>query len=86
MPENHPVIAASYNNLGYAYGKLGDHKKQLDYYLKALAIREKVLPENHPDIAASYNNVGHAYYELGDYKKALEYYQRLLSIQNDTLL
>ena len=86
MPENHPAIATSYNNVGYAYGELGEHKKELDYYLKALAIQEKVLPENHPDIATSYNNVGGAYGELGEYKKALEYYQRLLSIQNDTLL
>ena len=86
MRENRPDIVTSYNNVGGAYGELGEYKKALEYLLKALAIREKVLTENHPDIATSYNNVGVAYYELGDYKKALEYSQRLLSIQNDTLL
>ena len=63
--KNHPVIATSYSNVGCTYGELGDRKKALEYLLKALAIREKVLPENHHDIATSYNNVGYAYGELG---------------------
>ena len=86
LPENHPAIATSYNNVGSAYGKLGDHKKDLEYCLKALAIREKVLPENNPTIAASYNNVGYAYGKLGDHKKALEYQLKALSIIEKVLL
>ena len=86
LPENHPAIATSYNNVGSAYGKLGDHKKELEYCLKALAIREKVLPENNPTIAASYNNVGYAYGKLGDHKKALEYQLKALSIIEKVLL
>ena len=86
LPENHPDIATSYNNVGSAYGKLGDHKKELEYCLKALAIREKVLPENNPTIAASYNNVGYAYGKLGDHKKALEYQLKALSILEKVLL
>ncbi|RGZ94369.1 tetratricopeptide repeat protein, partial [Ruminococcus bromii] len=85
LPENHPAIAASYNNVGGAYGELGDHKKELEYLLKALAIQEKVLPENHPDIATSYNNVGYAYGELGDHKKALEYLLKALAIREKVL-
>ena len=85
LPENHPAIAASYNNVGGAYGELGDHKKELEYKLKALAIQEKVLPENHPDIATSYNNVGYAYGELGDHKKELEYLLKALAIREKVL-
>ena len=85
LPENHPDIATSYNNVGGAYGKLGDHKKEFEYLLKALAIREKVLPENHPVIATSYNNVGHAYGELGDRKKELEYKLKALAIEEKVL-
>ena len=85
LPENHPDIATSYNNVGYAYGKLGDHKKELEYKLKALAIEEKVLPENHPDIAASYNNVGCTYGDLRDHKKALEYCLKALAIREKVL-
>ena len=85
LPENHPDIAASYNNVGYAYGELGEHKKELEYKLKALAILEKVLPENHPDIATLYNNVGSAYSELGNRKKALECLLNALAIQEKVL-
>ena len=85
LPENHPAIATSYNNIGCAYGELGDHKKELEYCLKALAIREKVLPKNHPAIATSYNNVGYAYGELGDHKKELDYYSKALSIREKAL-
>ena len=85
LPENHSAIAASYNNVGYAYGELGDHKKELEYFLKALAIEEKVLPKNYPDIATSYNNVGGAYGELGDHKKELEYKLKALAIREKVL-
>ena len=85
LPENHPAIATSYNNVGYAYGKLGDHKKALEYQLKALSIIEKVLLENHPYIATEYNNVGYAYGELGDHKKKLEYCLKALAIQEKVL-
>ena len=85
LPENHPAIAMEYNNVGSAYGELGDHKKALEYQLKALSIIEKVLPENHPDIAALYNNVGFAYGNLGDHQKELEYYLKSLAIQEKVL-
>ncbi len=84
LPENHPDIASSLNNVGCAYGKLGGDKGyeiECEYCLKALAIREKVLPENHPDIATSLNNIGYAYCELGDPKEALKYLLKALTIR-----
>ena len=85
LPENHPDIATSYNNVGYAYCKLGENKS-LKYSLKALVIREKILPENHPDLSMSYNNVGCAYGQLGEYEKSLEYViKRTLKIQKRVL-
>ena len=85
LPENHPDIATSYDNVGYAYGELGEHKKELEYKLKALAIREKVLPENHPDIAISYNSLGYACNELRDHKKSLDYFSKALEIREKVL-
>jgi len=73
-------LAAAYNNVGSTYGDLGDHKRALEYQLKALAIREKVLPPDHPDLATSYNNVGLAYGQMGDREKKLEYYLKALTI------
>ena len=88
LPENHPDIASSLNNVGCAYGKLGGDKGyeiECKYCLKALAIREKVLPENHPDIATSLNNIGYAYCELGDPKEALKYLLKALTIREKVL-
>ena len=53
MLPDHPNLATSYNNIGSAWGDLGDHHKQLEFFQKALAIREKVLPPDHPDLASS---------------------------------
>lgn len=79
LPE-HPALAAAYNNVGSTYGDLGDHNRALEYLLKALAIKEKVLPPNHPDLASSYSNVGMTYGDLGDHTKALEYQLKALAI------
>ena len=58
-----------------------DYKKQLAYYQKAIALREKMLGTEHPDTAASYNNIGVIYHEKGNYFQALSYYQKALAIQ-----
>ena len=78
-------LAAAYNNLGSAYGRLGDHEKALEYKLKDLAICEQVLPPTHPSLATSYNNVGLTYGELGDREKALEYQLKALAIREQEL-
>ena len=78
-------LATAYNNLGSTYGHLGDHKKELEYQLKALAIREQVLPPTHPDLATSYNNVGYTYGTLGDHEKELEYQLKALGILEQSL-
>ena len=64
---------------------MGDHKKDLEYNLKALEIRERVLPPEHPSLATSYNNVGYTYGDLGDHKQALEYQLKALAIQERVL-
>jgi len=85
LPEDHPNLATSYNNVGVSYGDLGDHKTALEYLLKALEIRKKVLPADHPDLATSYNNVGYTYGHLGDHKTALEYQLKALEIRKKVL-
>ena len=78
-------LAIAYNNLGSTYGDLGDHRKALEYKLKALAIWEKVLPGDHPDLATSYNNVGNTYGALGNHNKDLEYQLKALAIWEKAL-
>ena len=78
-------LATVYNNLGYAYGGLGDHRKALEFMLKALEIRKNVLPPEHPDLATSYNNVGITYAYMEDFPKAVEYVEKALAIREKVL-
>lgn len=73
-------LQTCFEYIGVTYYNQGDYEKALDFYFKALAIREKVLGTEHPDTAISYNNIGVAYDRLGDYEKALDYYFKALAI------
>ena len=65
--------------------KMADYGKALEYYQKALGIREEALGLGHPSTATTYNNIGGVYVEMGDYGKALEYYQKALGIHEEAL-
>jgi tetratricopeptide (TPR) repeat protein len=67
------------------YSDQGDYEKALEYYGKALAIRERVLGAEHPDTAKTYNNMAVVYENQGDYKKALEYCSKALAIRERVL-
>lgn len=79
-PSESLAAATSYNNRGYACFCRGNCTEALDYYFKALAIREKELGENHPDTAESYNNIGVAYGDLGNYTEAMAYHRKALAV------
>ncbi len=79
--ENHPDVAAQYNNIGEAYHHLGDYDKAIEFLQKSLKIQLQVLCENHPDVATSHNNIGNVYDSLGDHDKALEFHQKALKIR-----
>lgn len=84
--------AIVYHNLGYVYMKLGDTQNALEYYNKALKIRQDDFGEDHPDTATTYNNIGFTYFlitkrEKGykgkkeDYDKALNYLNKAKKIR-----
>ena len=78
--------ARRFNEIGLVFhDKIGDYDKALEYHLKALEIREKVLGKEHTYTATSYNNIGLDYFSKGDYDKALEYYFKALEIQEKVL-
>ena len=43
--------SVSYNSIGTVYHAKENYKKALEYHMKALAVRSKMLGENHPDVA-----------------------------------
>ena len=66
--------------MGSTYGDLGEHRKELEYHKKALAIYEKSLPPEHPDLATSCNNLAWTYHELGDFQAAARLMRRAADI------
>ena len=66
--------------LGWIYDDIGEAKKAVTYYEKALKIDKKIHGEIHPHVARDYNNLGGAWHTLGDPKKAIGYYEKALKI------
>jgi tetratricopeptide (TPR) repeat protein len=79
-------IARLYNDIGSFINELfRDDSLALEYCLKALAIRERVLETDHPNIAVSYNNIGIIYRSMGNYQKALEFNIKALALRERVL-
>ena len=72
--------ATTLNNLGSAWHNLGDAKKAIEYYTKALEIDRTIFGDAHPDVARDLNNLGSAWSDLGDAKKAIECLTKALEI------
>ena len=66
--------------MAVVYKAQGDYEKALEYYDKALKVRERVLGSGHPSTATTYNNMAGVYQAQGDYEKALEYYEKALTV------
>ena len=67
-----PVPAVTYDSIGAVCESLGDNKKALENYNKALTIELSTLGENHPDIAISDSNITSMHDDKGDYNEALK--------------
>ena len=80
--EDHPNVAASLNNVGRGLGQLGDLRRALEHFRKALEMQKRIHEnKDHPNVAASLNNVGHGLDQLGDFKRALEHFRKALEMQ-----
>jgi tetratricopeptide (TPR) repeat protein len=54
-------------------------------YLRALAIREKVLGPEHPNVATSLTELAWLYTDQGNYTQAEQLYQRALAVREKVL-
>eukprot|EP00971_Amphidinium_carterae_P161941 3210489-Amphidinium_carterae.1 len=68
----HPEVAIALNNLGNAYGKLGDSTKERDYQERALRIFESHYGSEHSKVAIMLNNLAATSAKLGDLPLAHE--------------
>ena len=89
---NSVEVAECSDKVAFAYDKMGNINKALQYTNYALKMRQSVLGLTHYLVAVSYLNFGH-YLELGGYvqdaldcgKKSIEIIQSLGEEHNDTL-
>ncbi|CAF3477386.1 unnamed protein product [Rotaria socialis] len=63
-------LAASYTNIAWAYGKLGDWLKGLLYHEKSLDIYLNASDTNNLALAVCYRNIAFVHETMGDYSKA----------------
>jgi CHAT domain-containing protein len=75
--ENHPEVAAAYNDLGLVYSN--EHPaKALEYFQLVLNIYTKVYGADHPKISILNTNIGIAYKQLGKTGDAVLYFENAL--------
>jgi len=79
------VLARLALRLGWLFSDLGEVFKALEYNLKVVEIREKVLPPESLELALSYNNLAQSYGSLGKLQNFLEYHQKALTIRRKLL-
>lgn len=65
-------IGGAYKGMAYAYSKIGDLDKSIEYYTKSLAVQED------PDV---FSGLGLVYEKKGDRKKASEYFKKALKVK-----
>jgi CHAT domain-containing protein/Tfp pilus assembly protein PilF len=81
LPQNHELIAASYNDLGLVYSQ-SDPDKALTYYEKALPIYLALHGKEHAKIAINNTNTGVIYSNLELYGDAINNLEEALNVWN----
>ena len=79
----HPLVAASLNNLAKLFKAQGRHAEAEPLHMRALTIREKVLGPEHPSVATNLNNLAELYRDQGRYAEAEPLYSRSLANQRE---
>jgi tetratricopeptide (TPR) repeat protein len=74
--EKDPANALALYHLGYAYGQIGDHRKEVFHYKKAIALGFSA--------DSIYFNLGMAYGELSEIEKSISAFKRSLGVNPET--
>jgi Tfp pilus assembly protein PilF len=85
LGEEHPLTAASYNNVAATLHAQGKYGAAEEGYRKALVITRKVFGEEHPSTADCYNNVAANLNAQGQYAAAEDLYRKALEIRRKVL-
>jgi tetratricopeptide (TPR) repeat protein len=80
LPPDHPLMSASYNNIGSMYFKENDYDEAIKFHQKALNCQLKSGSPDTDAIATYSNNIGAVYFAQGKYAEALKYLHRAATI------
>ncbi len=75
-----PDAAASYNNIGICYRKIGNYKRAIESHNEALIIRTNTPKIEEKDLSATYNNLGLTYVDISEYDTAVGLLKKALEI------
>lgn len=75
------AMAIVMNTKGFYYDDRGNIPAAIEYYHKALKIREEINDKE--GMALSYNNIGSIYHYMEDFPLAIEYYEKGFAIQQE---
>ncbi|CAF0984445.1 unnamed protein product [Adineta ricciae] len=78
-------IAWTYEYLGGTYLAMKEYTRALEFYGKALEIREKCLRATHPYIADAQHHLAEVYKEMKEYNAAYEHAERAVQIAQEKL-
>ena len=70
---------------GMSYQQQGEYRTAVQYYEKALAIRQQYHLPNLSVLIDYYTYIGGAYFEMGDYSKALIFCEKVFAIHQQSL-
>ncbi|MFQ6113014.1 MAG: tetratricopeptide repeat protein, partial [bacterium] len=80
-----PSVANLYNNFGSLCQDLGDAKKAVQYFEKALEIDLNIFGDKHPKVVEKYYIMGEICKSSGDKNKAIKYYEKTVEIVKTVL-
>ncbi|MFN4279994.1 CHAT domain-containing tetratricopeptide repeat protein [Thermosynechococcus sp.] len=84
LGQDHPLVAASLNELAKLYVEQGNYAAALPLYQRALAIYGRTESADQQAVAATLNNLANLYRAQGNYAAALPLFQRALAIAEKT--
>ncbi len=85
LPEGHPELAMTLNNLGVAQSDLHEYDEAARSYERSLELDLRYQGTEHPNTASSMNNLAVIYRKQGRLSEALTLFDRALAIRLATL-
>jgi len=76
----HPLVAASLNNLAKSYHLQGKYSEAEPLFQQALEMKRQLLGHTHSDVATSLNNLAALYRSQGKYSEAEPLFQQALEM------